>query len=835
MTAGAGFKLSTVNFKLIGMRSGTVNLILTAALMLLAVHAWAQEPPAQPVSGTLDAALGVEDPTERIAALRKFLRTNIIPEQSQTAREAIVASYAQIGESRLSENEIEKAVAAFRNALGAIPEKASDRLFETTIVRIPQAVSLRGYRADAIGLARALEERYRGEPARLSAIGEFYLGIEAPGDAARALEAAIAANPDDARSRRSLGAAYRMGLRLDEAVAEYQQAVRIDPADKRAYYELGNLYRAHGAYEDAIRLYRRQLEIDPKFLASYKGMALALLSLGREDQALSALNQARDLRGSADEIRQDIYLQTQLAFCYLKQRNFRAARQAADAAIAVEPRYAWARIAAAEIDMAEEKFFDAERNLLAAQKYAGFPTLLFTLGKLYVAVEDFDGAVEQFSRVFSYTGGGTFSARLGGALDLKAGSLKELLSREHQAALFMAESPTTDEAFRIIESLVVFNENLRKLKSAAGPRIARADAGVAVNPAPEQVAELDKASADFIGAENFRKAFRALYIARQLSQAGVGASTAAELADQVLSLAGPATEPEGSLRDYPNLDREGRLRVMRGRAFDAKGWALYKAGRSEEAAAALVGAVDSYGPLPEGRQALRHLAAVKESLGETALALDLYIAGYEVPAGGQGLDLNRTVIEMIYRKLNNGSLEGLDERLRIAASDENGRQLQALLARLIPSRRTETAGQPVASATGEQPAKAPAERRGLGLRFLTPYPPAPREPRVDPGPAPRPAPKSEEKRPAVSTDDPMFARNSRPPAPEPPRPVRLPVLAPEPDFSMPLNPPFNQLAFYSKWDGFLSKFELEPPPEPAPKPHTRKRRVTVPDGPPGIG
>ena len=833
------------------MRLGSIKYILALCVLLFARQVCAQEPvvpPAQAAPGSLEAALALEDPSERIAALKKFIKTNIIPEQSRTALEAIVAGWAQLGETRLGENEIEKAVADFRSAISAIPETVTDRFFETTIVRIPQVVSLRGYRNEAIELARTLEKRYKGEAARLAAIGDFYIGIEAPIDAIRALEAAVTSNEDDARMRRSLGAAYRMGLRLDESITEYQQAIRIDPGDKRAYYELANLYRAHGAYEDAIKLYRKQLEIDPKFLAPYKGLALALLALGNEDQAMTALNQARDLRGSVDEIKQDIYLQTQMAFSYLRLKNFKQARQAADTAIAVEPRYAWARIAAAEVDLAEDKFFDAERNLLAAQKYAGFATLLFTLGKLYVAVEDFDGAVEQFSKVFAYSGKGTFTARLGDVLEIKADNLKELLAREHQAAIFLADSPTSDEQLRIIESLTVFNAILKSLKSDTGPRIARSDGGRVVSISPQQLAELDRSAAAFIDAENLRKAFRALYIAQHLTRAGVAVETAAELADQVLGLAAAATEFDGSLRDYPNYDREGRLRILRGRALDIKGWALYKSGRNEDAAKALIDAVESYGPLPEGKQAIRHLAAVKESSGELSIALDLYVAGFEAPSQTTSLDLNRTVIEMIYRKLNFGSLDGLDDKLKRAALDDSGRQLNDSLARLRPASKVEPVAEKSANSESSPPTQIsetkPAENKPPGFRYFTPFPAQTKDRNSGSINVIRPQAKREAPQPGISKDDPIFARNSAPAgpvvenkpaaAPAVKKPVLLPLLAPEPDFAIPLSPPINQRIFYSQWDDFLSKSDEDIPPAPAPKASTRKRRVTTPEDPPRV-
>ena len=136
------------------------------------------------------------------------------------------------------------------------------------------------------------------------------------------------------------------------------------------------------SYSDAISLYRSQLEVEPKHLSAYKGLALACLAGGYETEFLSAMRKLDESSEATDNIRLDIYFQTQLAFLNLKMGRLTEARQAAEAALVIEPRYAWARIAAAEVEMAEGRYFEAERNLLAAQQYASFPTLAFTLGKL---------------------------------------------------------------------------------------------------------------------------------------------------------------------------------------------------------------------------------------------------------------------------------------------------------------------------------------------------------------------------------------------------------------------------------------------------------------------
>ena len=618
-----------------------------AVLLCCAMSAAFAQVPAKPAP-TLDAIVAMEDANSRITALQQFLKANPNNDKTVTAREALVASYGQLGENHLNENNIEKAVDAFQRAFKALPKQVSEKFFKETVVLIPLAVAARGYLSEAIGLAKLLETRFANDAERLGAIGEFYATFNAAGEAITALEAAAKLAPEDARLHRALGEAYRKALRLDEAIASYQLAVRFDAKDRRAFYDLADLYRSQGAYDDALKLYRRQLDIEPKHTPSLKGIALVLTAQGKDDQAAAVLNQARDLAGSLNEITQDQLLQTQLAFYYLAQNKLREAQRAADAALSVEPRYSWARIAAAEILLAQGKFFEAERHLIEAQKLAGFPTLWFTLGKVYLIVEDFDGAAEQFAKAFRYSSKTQFTTRLGGIRDVQGDDLRELLAPEHQAALFLAEAPTSDEIFRIAESLVRVNAKLAEAEAS--------------NKDGAKNDQLDTAAKNFVEAESSRRSYRALHMATKLAQAGRALPLAIKLADQSLDLAEVATEVNGSVRDYPNYDRAGRFHVFRGRAYDARGWALFKSGRTKDSLIALSQAVVEYGNLPEGKRALWHLATAHEAAGAQAQALELYLAAYEPPDAKSKLDIQRTVIETIYRKVHQ-SLDGLEAKL----------------------------------------------------------------------------------------------------------------------------------------------------------------------------
>lgn len=624
-----------------------------ALVILFNSSAYAQD--AQP---TLEAALAATEPAARMAALQKFLQTQPDSPQADTARAELTRVFAYLGETHLSEKNLDGALQNFKQAISAFPKQVDDKFFEEVAARIPVAVSVRGYRTEAILLAREMEARFGAEANRLAAIGEFYLSVEAPTEALRALNSAIKLTPDNARVYRLLGAAHRVNLNLDKAAEQYTAAIKADAKDSRAYFELANLQRARGRYEVAINLYNRQLGLEPEHAPSLKGLALCYLAQGKEERANELLAQAAKVTNA--ELTRDFFLQTQLALTYLARGKVAPARQAAEAALVAEPRFSWARIAAAEVELAEGKYFESERHIIAAMKYADFPTLHFMLGKIYLAVEDFEGALDEFGKAFSYKAG-KFHTRLGGVQEVNAETVAELLAPERQASLFQAEPITTDVEFKLAENLTRFEVAVRGTKHSSSQLVSAIL--LSQKSSKTALAEIEKSAEDFVETEGSRKPFRWLYAAERLTQSGQALETVLKLTDQALEAAESATAPEGSLRDYPNYDRDGRLRVFRARALTLRGRALVKLNRPAEAITTLEQAVESYGLTPERNRAQWQLALAKESAGQTKEALDLYITAYQPPdKTSVGSDLNRTVIEGLYRKIH-GSLDGLNERI----------------------------------------------------------------------------------------------------------------------------------------------------------------------------
>lgn len=633
------------------------SIIVLLIFLTLFVSVSAQENQKPPHSASvaetedLKAALAVDDTDARVASLQQFLKAYPNSEKTDSVREALVQSYAIMAERLLAAQEIEKAVAIFRQALSSLPATISDLFFQTTLIKIPLAVAVRGYRMEAISLAQVLEPACHDHPARMMELSEFYLSLEAADNAIRLLESAAKMEANDAKLYRTLGMAYRMALRLKEAEAAHQQAVMIDPSDGKSYYELGNLRRARGAYEEAVKYYHRQQELEPANTASLKGIALTLIAQGKAGLAEKELEKIRGLTRKDSELTQDYFLQTQLAFYYLIRGQNAQARQAAEMAVGTEPRFTWGRIAAAEVEMAENRYFEAERHLLAAKQYGNFPSLYFALGRLYLIAEDFDYSLSQFNKAFSYSSQDGFKARLGGVLDAQSKRLADLHVLEQQAALYIFEPVTPYTQFRLVEALIRFDKALgNKIETEGTSTSAR------------QSEEIENAASEFVGGDIERSPFRALYVSQKLAMTGKALEAAVKFAELALKDAEIATEPEGSLRDYPNYDRKGRLQIFRGRAADAKGWALLKLGRTEESLSALNLATEYYGDLPEGRQARWHLATARETAGDIQEALKLYIAAYERPQNAHDGDVNRAIIESLYLKVH-GSLAGLDAQI----------------------------------------------------------------------------------------------------------------------------------------------------------------------------
>jgi tetratricopeptide (TPR) repeat protein len=641
----------------------------------------------------LERARAASTQQERIDLLERLVKGAGDTAVEAEARELLMREYALKGEQHLREGDPQRAAQAFKSVIRAAPAQITDRVFGQFIFPMPMAMNAFGYRSESADLMRSFETRFENEANRLVEIGFFYVQIEAPIEAVRVLERAVQLAPEDHRAHNSLGTAYLINLRLDDAAAEFNRALELDAKDEYANLNLANLARASGDHQRAVSFYRKQLAIKPDDAEAHGGLVIALLALGRDEEAEPLMKRAAELAPG------DYRFLTQLAYFYTTRKKVALARPLIERAVRIEPRYAWAFIAKANLDLIEGKFGDALSTLISAQGHANFPTLTFELVKALMAVDGYDQALDVMTKSFKVNESGEFETLLGGAVKARSPRLDLLLERERQASLFINEQPTTTLQYRLAEAIAKINHfttiavagrkpnqppaSRRRvrpdqsrgakgeqddLKGATRPRRVRGDESP---PVPELsaggdanlpgMAELLRAITAFTTLDDGRQPFRMVWVSRKLTDSGIALDAAELLARRAIAVADAATEPAGSMRDAPLLDREGRRAVFLGRAYDALGWALFKKGDASAAVENLSKAVQVFPASAERKTAIWHLAVATQEAGNERRALDLYIASYEPESPTSSV--RRAQIESLYRKLN-GSLAGLDEKLR---------------------------------------------------------------------------------------------------------------------------------------------------------------------------
>ncbi|HSE97923.1 MAG TPA: tetratricopeptide repeat protein [Blastocatellia bacterium] len=657
----------------------------------------APEPSPSTPQEALDHARSAATAKERILLLERFIASNGGTEHGNEALDLLLREYTLRGEQHLREGNPQLAIKDFKTVFRLAPSPMTDKVFGQYIFPMPVAMNAFGYRTESVELIRSFEGRFADDPNRLIQIGFFYIQIEAPLEAVRLLEDVVKKAPEESRAHNGLGTAYLINLRLDDALAAFQKAVELNPRDEFANLNLANMYRAMGNNERAVAYYRKQIAIKPDDAEARGGLAISLLLLGRDEEAEGEIKLVERIAPG------DYRFLTQLAYHYTTRKKAAVARTFMERAARIDPRYAWVHITKANIDALESKYGDSLSTLIAAQAHGSFPTMTFELVKALMALDGYDQSLEVFHKAFSVTSEGEFEAVLGGVIRARSPRLDLLLDRERQASLFLNEHPTTSLQYRLAEAIARIDHYIgtaARAKKPAAPAASgrrkrpgaqsrsnrareaerkQAEAVDATRPrraavaAPESsevsagedaslpgMSELMNAISTFTTLDDGRQPFRMVWVARRLTENGIALDAAEQLARRAIAVADPATEPAGSMRDTPLLDREGRRAVFLGRAYDVLGWTLFKKGNLRAAIDFLSKSVDSYPPSAERKAALWHLAVATEEAGDEQRALDLYISSYQPDTPISAV--RRAQLETLYKKLK-GSLAGLEERL----------------------------------------------------------------------------------------------------------------------------------------------------------------------------
>jgi tetratricopeptide (TPR) repeat protein len=140
--------------------------------------------------------------------------------------------------------------------------------------------------------ARLLEDGWN--PAEVHYRRGLALAVQGDeGEAIKAYERALEADPDHLFARLQLALLQAQGEHYDQATETLQRAAELAPADARVHYNLGNMHARqaveggellnYGYADAASRAYRRAIELDPQLLKAYYNLACVAEKINVEE------------------------------------------------------------------------------------------------------------------------------------------------------------------------------------------------------------------------------------------------------------------------------------------------------------------------------------------------------------------------------------------------------------------------------------------------------------------------------------------------------------------------------------------------------------------------
>jgi tetratricopeptide (TPR) repeat protein len=94
----------------------------------------------------------------------------------------------------------------------------------------------------------------------------------------------------------TLGEAYDLAGRNDEAAQAYQQAINAKPDDPGYYNNLGNVLAREGKIDEAKAAYTKSAELDPTHAATaWRNFGISLYNANRLSDAVAPLQKAAEL------------------------------------------------------------------------------------------------------------------------------------------------------------------------------------------------------------------------------------------------------------------------------------------------------------------------------------------------------------------------------------------------------------------------------------------------------------------------------------------------------------------------------------------------------------
>ncbi len=186
----------------------------------------------------------------------------------------------------------------------------------------------------------AYREAERIQPNRADASCGLGMGLARKG----ALDAAVAAyreslrlDPNLAKAHYNLGNALSRQGRIDESIRSFHECLRIEPRFAEAHCNLGNALAGQGQLDEAITEYREAIRIKSSLPNAHKGLGEVLVRLGRVNEGIAAFREAIRIQPDYANAHAD------LAAALLDRGEYDEAVQHAQAALRTDPANATAQ------------------------------------------------------------------------------------------------------------------------------------------------------------------------------------------------------------------------------------------------------------------------------------------------------------------------------------------------------------------------------------------------------------------------------------------------------------------------------------------------------------
>ena len=157
------------------------------------------------------------------------------------------------------------------------------------------------------------------------------------GQAIRALEQIVQANPRDAEARLLLGTVLAEDGKRSEAFAQLLEAVRLRPDSAAAHNALGEASNSFGEKQAARGEFEKAVQLDPEFAPAQVNLGRVLVEAGELEASALHLDRALRILGNTPDAAYPHYLRAKV---YTEQNDPEKAAAELKAAVALRPDFA---------------------------------------------------------------------------------------------------------------------------------------------------------------------------------------------------------------------------------------------------------------------------------------------------------------------------------------------------------------------------------------------------------------------------------------------------------------------------------------------------------------